>query len=67
MQAKCNIDSDSDDGDVVITIIVLRVREEVLDYKDLSPPLPNYINSSNVESYARFIDSIQRNADFVSF
>jgi hypothetical protein len=58
MQAKCTANSDSDDDDVVITIIVLRVREEVLDYKDLSPPLLNYINSSNVESYARSINSI---------
>jgi hypothetical protein len=58
MQAKCNTNSDSDDSDVVITIIVLRVKEEVLDYKDLSPPLPNYINSFDVKSYAKSINSI---------
>jgi hypothetical protein len=39
----------------------------VLDYLDSSPPPPNYIDSSDVESYAGSIDSIQRNADFVAF
>jgi hypothetical protein len=58
MQAKCNANSNSDNSDVIITIIVLRVKEKVPNYKDLSPPLLNYINSSNIESYARFINFI---------
>jgi hypothetical protein len=39
----------------------------MLDYKDLSPPLLVLIDSSNVESNIGSIDSIQKNADFVSF
>jgi len=39
----------------------------VLDYKDLGPPLLNYINNSNIKSYAKFINSIQRNANLISF
>ena len=41
--------------------------EDVLDYMDSSPPPPNYIDSSDIESDAGSLDSIQRNADFVRF
>ena len=34
---------------------------------DSSPPPPVYVDSSDVESDAGSIDSIQRNADFVDF
>ena len=37
------------------------------DYLDSSPPPPNLIDSSNIESSAGSIDSTQRNADFVHF
>lgn len=39
----------------------------MLDYLDSSPPPPNLVDSSDVESNAGSTDSIQRNADFVSF
>ena len=47
--------------------MVTRVKDQVPDYRDSSPLLPNYIDSSDVESCAGSIDSIQRNVDFVSF
>jgi hypothetical protein len=59
---------DQDNGDednVVIRLEASQQKEEVLDYIDSSPPLPNYIDSSDIESNAGSIDSIQRNADFV--
>ena len=66
--AKDNCDGDSDgDDDIVISTMVTRVKDQVPDYRDSSPPLPNYIDSSDVESCAGSIDSIQRNVDFVSF
>jgi hypothetical protein len=37
----------------------------VLDYLDSSPLPLNLVDSSDVESDAGFIDSIQRNADFI--
>ena len=52
---------------MVITIVLLQVKEDVPNYIDSSPPPLNYINSSDVESNAGSIDSIQRNANFVSF
>jgi ABC-type transporter lipoprotein component MlaA len=42
-------------------------RDDVGNYLDSSPPPLNYIDSSDVESNTRSIDSIQRNADFVQF
>jgi hypothetical protein len=42
-------------------------KDEVGDYLDSSPPPPNLVDSSDVESDAGSIDSIQRNADFVAF
>ena len=59
-------DIDCDD-DVVITTVLSRVKEDMPNYIDSSPPPPNYIDSSDVESNAGSIDSIQRNANFVSF
>ena len=38
----------------------------MLDIPDFSPPPLEYIDSSNVDSNASFIDSISRNADFVA-
>jgi hypothetical protein len=57
-------DDDDDDDDVVInTIAVIYKKDEVVDFIDSSPPLPEYVDSSDAES----IDSIRRNADFVAF
>ena len=50
-QVQAKYDSDSED-DIAITTVVSSERDKVPDYKDSSPPLPNYINSSDVESYA---------------
>jgi hypothetical protein len=56
-----------DDDDVVITITSTLVVEKgvVGEYIDSSPL--DYQDSSDDESNAGSIDSIQRNADFVSF
>ena len=62
-----NIGDIDGDDDVVITTVLSRVKEDMPNYIDSSPPPPNYIDSSNVESNAGSIDSIQRNANFVSF
>jgi hypothetical protein len=59
-------DRDSDD-DVAVILEHLQKKEEVLDYLDSSPPPPNLIDSSDIESNAGSIDSIQRNADFIPF
>jgi hypothetical protein len=58
---------DGDEDDVIIRLEASQQKEEVLDYIDSSPPLPNYVDSSDVESNAGSLDSIQRNADFVQF
>jgi hypothetical protein len=58
---------DGDEDDVIIRLEALQQKEEVLDYMDSSPPPPNYVDSSDVESNAGSLDSIQRNADFVQF
>jgi hypothetical protein len=59
---------DDDDDDVVITITgTLIVEKDVVgEYIDSSPPL-DYQDLSDDESNAGSIDSIPRNADFVSF
>jgi hypothetical protein len=59
-------DQDQDD-DVVFKVGLSEEKDDVLDYMDSSPPPPNLVDSSDVESNAGSIDSIQRNADFVSF
>ncbi len=41
-------------------------KEDVGDYIDSSPPPPDLIDSSDVESDTGSIDSIQRNANFVA-
>jgi hypothetical protein len=58
---------DGDKDDVIIRLEASQQKEEVLDYMDSSPPPPNYVDSSDVESNAGSLDSIQRNADFVQF
>jgi hypothetical protein len=58
---------DSDEDDVIIRLEASQRKEDVLDYIDSSLPPPNYIDSSNIESDAGSLDSIQRNADFVQF
>ncbi len=53
-----------------ISITTDTPKLEVLDYIESSPPLPeilDYIESSDVESNARSVDSIVRNANFVAF
>ena len=55
---------DNDNDDIVInTTAVIYEKDEVVDFIDSSPPLPEYADSSDAES----IDSIRRNADFVAF
>jgi hypothetical protein len=62
------ISPQDDNDDVVITITGTLIVEKgvVGEYIDSSPPL-DYQDSSDDESNAGSIDSIQRNADFVSF
>ena len=43
---------------MIIRVEALQQKEEVLDYIDSSPPPPNYIDSSDVESNAGSLDSI---------
>jgi len=57
-------DRDNDDDIVIITPRV-KTQENMPDYLDSSPPPPNSVDSSDIESNAGLIDSIQRNADFV--
>jgi hypothetical protein len=51
-------DDDDDDDEVIITTVFTRVLEHIPDYRDSSPPLPNLVDSSDVESNAGSIDSI---------
>jgi hypothetical protein len=67
-QIQVQVYSNSDSNDDIIVIVErLLKKEEVLDYLDSSPLLPNLVDSSDVESNTGSIDSIQRNADFVQF
>jgi hypothetical protein len=66
-QAPIDIEGEGDGDDDGIRIMVVRRRSLVPDYKDSSPPPPVLVDSSDIESDAGSIDSIQRNADFVSF
>ena len=43
------------------------MKEEVAEYIDSSPPPPELIDSSDVESAAGSIDSVRGNADFIEF
>jgi hypothetical protein len=47
-----------DDDDIVITTLRVKQQEDVPDYLDSSPPPPNLVDSSDVESNAGSIDSI---------
>ena len=53
--------------DVVFRLEASQQNEEVQEYLDSSLPLPDYIDSSDVESHTSSLDSIQANADFVQF
>jgi hypothetical protein len=53
--------------DIILRLGDSQEKENVPDYMDSSPPLCNLVESSDVESHASSIDSIQRNADFVAF
>jgi hypothetical protein len=55
------------DGDeVVFRLGDSQEKGNVPDYMDSSPPPRDLADSSDVESHAGSIDSIQRNADFVA-
>jgi len=56
-----------EDSDDEVDIIVAREQVVIPYIPDSSPPPPNYVDSSDVESDAGSIDSICRNADFVKF
>ena len=60
---------DQGDGgdDVVLRLEDSQEKENVPDYMDSSPPPPNLVDSSDVESNAGSIDSVTRNADFIAF
>ena len=60
---------DQGDGgdDVVLRLENSQEKENVPDYMDSSPPPPNLVDSSDVESNAGSIDSVTRNADFIAF
>ena len=64
---KDNENNRINNNKVKIFIKVLKAKKEMLNYIDSNPPLPNLIDSSNVELNVRFIDSINNNVDFVSF
>jgi len=53
--------------DVQFRLGPIQERDDVGNCLDSSPPPLNYVDSSDVESNAGSIDSIQRNADFVQF
>jgi hypothetical protein len=58
----------NEDEDVVINTTEQRRQGEIVgEYIDSSPPLPDYQDSSDIESNGGSIDSIQANADFVEF
>jgi hypothetical protein len=57
----------NDDDEVVVRLEDSQEKENVPDYIDSSPPPPNLVDSSDVESDAGSLDSIARNADFVAF
>ena len=60
-------DALGDGDDVVFRLGDSQEKENVPEYLDSSPPPRNLVDSSDVESHAGSIDSIQRNADFVAF
>lgn len=66
-ELKKALEGDVDNDDVVFRLGDSQQKEDVPDYLDSSPPPPNLVDSSDVESNAGSIDSIQRNADFVKF
>jgi hypothetical protein len=37
------------DNEVIITTVFTRVLEYIPNYRDSSPPLPNLVDSSNIE------------------
>jgi len=66
-ELKSHQDQGISSSDVVFKLGDSQEKEDVPDYLDSSPPPPNLIDSSDVESTAGSIDSIQRNADFIHF
>ena len=56
-----------DGEEVEINIGDVNGDREVPFIPDSTPPLPVYVDSSDVESDAGSIDSIQRNTNFVGF
>jgi hypothetical protein len=61
------IDIDRDEDVVINTTERKHQKERVGEYIDSSPPRLTYPDSSDMESNAGSIDSIQANADFVQF
>ena len=57
---------DSEPGEVVFRLERSRVRDEVEEYIESSPPPPVLQDSSDVESNAGSLDSIERQADFIA-
>ncbi len=55
------------EDNMVIILGPSQQRDKVGDYIDSSPPPPDFIDSSDIESDAGSLDSIQQNADFVAF
>ena len=64
--AQYTLGDDNDRDDIVLRLGDSQEKENVPDYMDSSPPLYNLVESSDVESHASSIDSIQKNADFVA-
>jgi hypothetical protein len=60
-------EGDGDGEEINITIGDVDGDGEVPFIPDSTPPPPIYVDSSNVESDAGSIDSIQRNTNFVEF
>jgi len=60
---------DIDDTNITIKVGDSQEQEEVppTQYLDSSPPPPNLVDSSDIDSDVGSIDSIQNNADFIGF
>jgi hypothetical protein len=60
---QLDLTADDDDDVVISTTLVTYEKDVVGDIPDSSPPPPDLIDSSNIES----IDLIRRNADLLLF
>lgn len=60
-------EEEEEDNRVFFRLQQQAYRDEVGDYPPSSPPQRHLVDSSDIESDAGSLDSIQRNADFIAF